>query len=308
MIQRKTLAVLISAIIINISMEAATVSIVNETQPGALTTQGSSVLPTTSQATQQSNQYTQSQVQKPGGTQTGKLPTTGRNAKPPRKPKLIRQPVPKHIEKPVYTFPGLVAKLGNRWVGSDYLYDLDRNIGIKLEIVKEEGKNIEINGGDLVQIVGGIFNKANINPESFSTDVSPPLPFFHVLIFAFPNETTNVAFVTGRLFEEAKLGRFDLQPIGTWQVITWEKQDLIISSPYQFDEQLKKSIANIAETFVERIEFYARVKEESESNVKLYYPTIIPPTPPPPPPKPAEAPSRTLTAEDCCKTFECCEF
>lgn len=256
------------------SLGAASVSIVNQTSTpstsaGSSYPSGTAVTPTTA------NQPASTQ-KLPAGPVMGKPPASKGPGKSSRKPKLEMDQPPQYPEQPLYTYPGLLAKIGKRWVGSDYLYNLHRNIGVKVEVIKKEGKEIPIDENALAQLVAEIFQKGEIVPESLASYDSPPLPFFHVLIFAFPSENSNIAFISGRLFEDALLARYGLDPIGTWQAISWEKQDLVVTSPLQFDEQLKKSVANIAETFVNRVETYAKIKAESESNAKLYYPSSIP--------------------------------
>lgn len=283
MTRTKILTLAITAAVISTTLNGANVSIVN--QPASGTSSGTAPTSTPGGTSPQQN---------PASTKAvGKLPasTGAGGGHASRKPKLeVQEPV-KFVEQPTYTFPGLLAKIGKRWVGSDYLYNMHKNIGVKVEVVRQEGKDISVDEEGIAQIVSDIFLTGNIVPDSFASEESPPLPFFHVLIFALPADNNNIAFVSGRLFEDALLARYGLDPIGTWQAISWEKQDLVVTSPLQFDEQLKKSVAGIAQTFVDRVEMYAKIKEEAESNAKLYYPSAIPrppkakPTTPPPAPK-----------------------
>lgn len=261
-------------------LNGATVSVVNPIQQGgSATTSGPTTMPSTATPSSHSQQ-------KGTGPAVGKLPpqSSGGSSGGARKPKVEVREAVMHPEEPTYTYPGLVAKIGRRWVGNDYLYNLHRNIGVVVEVVQQEGKEVPIDKEGLKILVSEIFERGGLAPEAMASEESPPLPFFHVLIFAFPSDKSNAAFVSGRLFEDALLARYGLDPIGTWQAISWEKQDFVITSPLQFEEQLKKSVTNIAQTFVDRVEMYAKIKEETESNAKLYYPKVIPaPTPAPAP-------------------------
>lgn len=265
----KYIATTLLSALLSLSINAATVSVVNQTSDGP-----SNNSPTMTQGS--GGQSGQSGQKAPTGPVTGKLTSKKGGVRQPRKPKLEQELPPMHPEQPTYTYPGLLAKIGKRWVGNDYLYNMHRNIGVKVEVVRKEGKDISIDEEGLAYIVADIFQRGEIIPESLASEELPPLPFFHILIFAFPSENSNIAFVSGRLFEDALFARYGLDPIGTWQAISWEKQDLVITSPLQFDEQLKKSVANIAATFIDRVEMYAKIKAESESNAKLYYPSVIP--------------------------------
>ena len=165
------------------SLNAATVSIVNQTPAGATVPAVTATTPTTvPQTTNQYNQTTKAQT----GPALGKLPsssTSTTSGHAARRPKLEAQEPARFVEQPVYTYPGLLAKIGRRWVGNDYLYNLHRNIGIKIEVVEQEDKKISIDGEGLTQLVAEIFQKGDIIPESLASADTPPLPFFHILIF-----------------------------------------------------------------------------------------------------------------------------
>lgn len=286
----KKYSVCLGIIISAISLDGATVSVVNQTPVSTLGGTAYSGMGTTVQtpllAPNQAGQNDRAAI----GPQSGKLPVS-KTARSARRPRAEAVDLKTFVEEPVYTFPGMLARVGRKWVGSDYLYDLPGNIGIKVEVVSGEGIALPIDTGAVSGVVAEIFQRGGLTPESLAGENRPPLPFFHILIFTFGDETQNVAYVAGRLFEDALLARYDLEPLGTWQVISWEKQDLVITSPLQFEDQFMKTVINIAETFVNRVETYARIKEESESNSKLYYPSAIPLPRKSAPPQVEEAPS-----------------
>jgi len=179
------------------------------------------------------------------------------------------QGLPRHLEDPVYTFPGLVTQIAGRWVGSDYLYDLPANIGVAVDIIVPEGTLSPIDTNAVKDLVASIFASNGIDPVSEAIGDRPPLPFFHVLIFIQPNEEKYVGYVAGRLFEGVKLFRFDFTLPGTEQAITWEKQELIVTSVNQFQSELMKTISEIAHNFTGRVAYFINDKLEQEDQIRL---------------------------------------
>lgn len=171
--------------------------------------------------------------------------------------------------EPTYLFPGLVRFSIDKWVGSDYLYSLSPNIGVVVELVNPNNipHNIDI---DLIkQNIETIFSYSGINPVAESIGGGPPLPFFHLLIFASPVENSYVFSISGRLFEDVRLARLNVKLPGTWQAITWEKQELVVASKALFFEQLWATSKQIAESFTQRVNFFRRQLIEQEDQLKL---------------------------------------
>ena len=172
------------------------------------------------------------------------------------------KPIMKRAEKPTYFFPGMVAYSRRMWVGSDYLYYLPTDIGVVIELIadkqikSDEGRVI-LDENTLQKGVETIFSKAGINPQAFNVENTAPLPFFHILILMYHVENKVFASISGRLFEDVKPERLDLDsPVGTFQAITWEKNDILIVSTLQAPEQMELMVNNIAQLFVNRVQFY----------------------------------------------------
>ncbi|MBA3238929.1 MAG: hypothetical protein H0T62_11370 [Parachlamydiaceae bacterium] len=158
-----------------------------------------------------------------------------------------------HFEEPTYLFPGLVRFSIDRWVGSDYLYDLPSNIGVVVELVVPQELAGVFSTDRIRDEVNTIFSNIGITPLSEAIGEQPPLPFFHLVAFIVPVEGSYVLSLSGRLFENVTLPRINFQLSGTWQAITWEKQAIIVSSKNQLSDQLYGTAKEIAVLFAGKV-------------------------------------------------------
>lgn len=177
--------------------------------------------------------------------------------------------LPSHLEEPTYTFPGLVARLGRHWVGSDYLYQMPGHIGVVVEVVKSDTTTFQIDSARIKSHIMNIFSQAGITPQATAYGNQPPLPFFHVLIFATSTAEHGIAAISGRLFEKVTIDRFHFDMPGTWQAITWEQQDLITASLQQISEQIIQTSLDISAHFVHQVNYFLDLRVQQESDVKL---------------------------------------
>lgn len=185
-------------------------------------------------------------------------------------PTNLNAPIlPAQVEEPTYPFPGLLTKMVGRWIASEYLYNLPSDIGILVEVIKPANKPITIDTQILRNEATTLFLKSHFNPESLSIGDDPPLPFFHILVFAYPDDNKTSASISGRFFEKVKLGRLDFDLPGTYQAITWEKSDLIITSSVQFHNQLEESVREIVSAFLKEVNYFDEQKVKQESGFKL---------------------------------------
>lgn len=161
-----------------------------------------------------------------------------------------------------YPNPGIVANRNGSWVGSDHLYNLTDKIDIVVEIFKPESVDIPITNGMIRERVAEIFKNGGITPIAEVSEEGPPLPFFHVLVMIYPLDKGYVAFCEGRLFEKVNIDRIRLDEQTLLQGITWESQNLILSPKRELESQLNKSIEDLAETFVERYNFYENIRKQ----------------------------------------------
>jgi hypothetical protein len=177
---------------------------------------------------------------------------------------------------PNYPYPGLLVMMNGKWFGSDYLYNMPHDIGIVIEVIKPGSKDVEINTEGLRNDIIEVFATDNINPQSMAIGNDPPLPFFHLLIFAYPDENQYTAAIAGRLFEKVKLPRLDFNLPGTIQAITWEKLDLIITSETQFPDQLSAAVTEIAKAFVKRVRYYEEQIVKQNTGFKVVAESPLP--------------------------------
>lgn len=192
---------------------------------------------------------------------TAKLKAKGSGKKAAQN--LKPTPVNRMADVPTYLFPGMVGLSKRLWVGSDYLFYLQNNIGVVIELIadkqvkSDEGKVLVVES-KLKADAEAIFRKVGINPQSYSIDNAAPLPFFHILIMMYHADSKIFASVSGRLFEEAMPARLNLDsPVGTFQAITWERNEILITSAPQFPEQLELLVKNICDSFIYRYEYFA---------------------------------------------------
>lgn len=163
-----------------------------------------------------------------------------------------------------YKLPGITGFKNDQWVGSDNLYNLTSNIGITVEIDKPQGANIPISSEALKSRISALFEKSGITPQPEGQGAEAPLPFFHMLIMAYPVEKSFVAFLTGRLFEPVFVSRIILEKGISWQAITWEKQELVIATKEQFVDQINRSVDEITNNFIERYKYFQHLKPQAK--------------------------------------------
>lgn len=182
---------------------------------------------------------------------------------------VVHMPKPQaHYEEPTYFFPGLVRHSVDRWVGSDYLYDLPSNIGVVVELIVSHEIATMFNAEQIRDEVNEIFTNAGINPLAETIGEQPPLPFFNLTAFIVAAEDGFVLTLSGRLFEQVKLPRTDFQLTGTWQAITWEKQELVVTSKMQLNEQLHAAAREIVKIFTDRVNLFKQQRLEQRKELK----------------------------------------
>ncbi|MBA3238930.1 MAG: hypothetical protein H0T62_11375 [Parachlamydiaceae bacterium] len=179
-----------------------------------------------------------------------------------------------HFGEPAYLFPGLVRLTGDNWVGSDYLYNLAPTIGVAVELIVPPEISSVIFKNRIRTELEGVFSSYGITPYSEAIGEMPPLPFFHLIAFVAPVQGKYVLNITGRLFEEVKVPRLNYQLPGTWQAITWEKQELLISAGSQLVERLSSAASEIALMFVRRVSHYNRQQLEQRDALRVEGPPV----------------------------------
>jgi hypothetical protein len=179
--------------------------------------------------------------------------------KQPRLRPLVKPELPPMI-KP-FGMPGVIGIQNGKWEGTDYLGSLSNNIGISVEILKNENVPSVVDASSIEAVIAETFTKEDINPNAEVTQ-GPPLPFLHVLILIYPIDKDHyVIFGNGRLFEQIQVVRKDFVPSGFWQGITWENQDVTTASVQQLDAQVRTLAGKIGSDFAKRYRQYNLSKE-----------------------------------------------
>lgn len=171
---------------------------------------------------------------------------------PPRKSSLTLELNP----SAVYSEPGIATFQNGQWVGTEHLYGVPSTIGVVLDVIRPPGATIPISDNEIREKIGAIFRKGHITERQPLMKGSTPLPFFHMIIIIQPIEKGYVAYVEGRLYEEAQMKRVELKSNIVWQVLTWEKQELVMFPTEQLKSQIEQSVQDIANAFVERFNSY----------------------------------------------------
>lgn len=160
-----------------------------------------------------------------------------------------------------FASPGITALKNDQWIGSDNLYNMTNNIGIIVEIDGAFGITLPINAQAIKSHISDLFERGGLIPQAEGGgSVAPPLPFFHLLIMAYPVEKSMAAFISGRLFEQVTLQRIVLEKGIFWQAITWERQELIVADKSQFVDQVNRSVDEIVNAFIARWKYFQNLK------------------------------------------------
>lgn len=162
--------------------------------------------------------------------------------------------------KDVFTEPGIIGIRDGKWVGSDHLFNLPRNLGVTVDVISPDGTPLPVDKEKAEKIVEPIFKEGGLSPSFTFAQSGSPLPFFNFLIMVYPVPNGYVAYIEGRLFEEVEVSRVQLAKEIYWQAVTWEKQTLIVSAQGQFRFQLQSAIESIARDFVKRYQHFQSLK------------------------------------------------
>lgn len=212
-------------------------------------------------------------------------PQQGKAPPPPsdKKPLVFHPPtLPSLNPSTIFSSPGIATLEGSEWVGSDHLYNLPTSLGIVVEIVKPgagvhvtqspgvdktasvppspSGQNIPLFEDKIKELVATGLKTIHVMPREPIIERGTPLPFIHFLIIVHPIEKGFVVYCSGRLFEAVQLSRIFLKTGITFQAITWEKQELIITPPDQLRQQVEETVQNIVNAYTDRIKNYALEK------------------------------------------------
>ena len=168
-------------------------------------------------------------------------------------------PKPSSAIAPTFTTPGILSYQGGQWVGSEHLYNLSNNIPVVINIFKPEGLQLGLTQDSLQKRIEAAFVKEGINVTIPSTG-NPPLPFFNISIMIISIGEGVASSCSGRLFELVDNNRTQLERGVFWQAITWEDQQLTVSSREQATQEITTTVDAITATFLERYNLFQKRK------------------------------------------------
>jgi hypothetical protein len=203
-------------------------------------------------------------------------PTTTKQAtapapeKPPlrTKPPFIPEKLPQKSrivigpEEHFFPHPGILFEKNGKWLGDDHLYNLTPDIGIFVEVEKAPDVTAQVDEKHIKNLVSYIFEKGSISPKPASEP--PPFPYFHILVMVTGIDRGYSVYCAGRLFESVNVDRINLEKNVYFQVITWEKQALLVIPADKFRDELDIAITDITNNFVERYRHYEDIKLKNE--------------------------------------------
>lgn len=163
----------------------------------------------------------------------------------------------------VYTAPGVATLQGSQWVGTEHLYNLSKDLGVTVEIIKPASSSLPFNEGILLSKVFELLRQAGINPRPAGVMTkNTPLPFLHILVMVNPIENGFVAYCAARIFEEVQNKRVYLKPEIVWQAMTWEKQELIVSPNETFQQEVESTLNLLIKQLIERIKLQPKAQAQ----------------------------------------------
>jgi hypothetical protein len=171
------------------------------------------------------------------------------------------EPMP---SQPAYTHPGIVVSQGGNWVGTDHLLNLTKNIGIVVEILKPAGTKMPFDEATIEKRAADAFKKRDVEATAENSGVRPKLPFFNILLVVYPIDKGFVALIDGRLLESVDPKRVKLDKDTDFQAVTWEKKTLIVAPIDEFEALAEKTVDEIVSTFLERYEYFEKIKLKME--------------------------------------------
>ncbi|MCE5317376.1 MAG: hypothetical protein LLG04_08430 [Parachlamydia sp.] len=162
-------------------------------------------------------------------------------------------PVPAYAEvaPPDFWSPGLATIKNGKWVVTDFLYNLSPNIGVKVQVVRPPNRYLPLSDKLIEGKLITQFQDALLNPNALIIPCQPPLPVYNVTIMAYPCGNRCVGVVTAQLYETARPDRIEADLAGVWQVVTWERQELVVSACEDFSQQIEMTITGMTQAFID---------------------------------------------------------
>lgn len=176
--------------------------------------------------------------------------------KPAPPPKLI---IPTDLSKrfapsgDYFNHPGVVTSKGGQWIGGDNFTNIPHSFALQVNVVKPETLELPIKKEDLHSKIADIFTKSDLTINTSGTEYEPPLPFFNMLILAYPINDGMVVAIQGRLFESVDIKRVILEKNTLFQAVTWEQTNLVVAPEDEVVKYIQDAVEQIAGSFAGRV-------------------------------------------------------
>lgn len=163
-----------------------------------------------------------------------------------------------------FTEPGIITFQNGKWIGSDRLYNLPKNINVIVERIRTPGSKFPVEKEAVAKNVMDILKKGGFNPTYLQGGPNIPLPFFHILITTMPIPDGKVADIDIRLFEIVQLDRDKTVQGINWQAMTWERETFIQDSNENIPNKIYDTINRITQEFVDEVKRFDELKKRLE--------------------------------------------
>lgn len=180
---------------------------------------------------------------------------------------LVAQPTAQANEEiipQVVTHPGIVAWRDGKWLWSDHLFNLTKNIDVNVEYAAPDSMKSKVDISKVEAEIEEIFKKVGITPYAKPDPGKPDLPSFHLLILAHPVRDGYMFAIISRLFEPVQLERIKLDDRVTMQAITWERSSIHVVQKADFDDELNKAIKEVVSQFADRFDFFEKLRLQNK--------------------------------------------
>lgn len=177
---------------------------------------------------------------------------------------LLLLPLTLFAAPQVYTRPGIVTLQGGSWEGSDHLLNLKGPVNVVVEILKPQNVEVPLSADEIESRITTEFKKVDLTSGNYAVE-TPGIPFFNILIVAYPVEKGYVASVDARLIEVIEPFRVRIDPSTFFQAVTWEKKSLLVAPTEEFSKTVDKTIDDLVKTFIERVSYFKEMNRRHEN-------------------------------------------
>jgi hypothetical protein len=161
----------------------------------------------------------------------------------------------------IFSDPGIATFRQSKWIGSDHLYNLPKQIYVDIELIKQPTVLPELRTEGIRQQIRDLLTASALTvPQAIGT--TPPLPLFNMLIYIHQIDKGFVISILARLLEDVELSRIIVEKNFVFQAITWEKQIVILSPAERIQEELNLGIRDLTNNFIDSYKYFQLLKSQ----------------------------------------------